>query len=173
MPHVLCVIVLQQHPPSLPWLIASPFLHPFPGKEIHFVEFGIGGGTNQAGVGVARTAEQAAYYPFYGIYGAYRWAQAPCRPLVMLRPPARHHSGRSGRHPRLVLLPPLPSRSCQADPFNMCDLATPSPVRDYRRKYFEGISQVTRPAWLGPGPCTEDATRGSHPCIPSPPRSCP
>ncbi|KAL6772121.1 hypothetical protein ACKKBG_A29000 [Auxenochlorella protothecoides x Auxenochlorella symbiontica] len=72
------------------------------GKEIHFVEFGIGGGTNQAGVGVARTAEQAAYYPFYGIYGAY---------------------------------------SCQADPFNMCDLVTPSPVRDYRRKYFEGISQ--------------------------------
>lgn len=33
-------------------------------------------------------------------------------------------------------------RSCETDPFQMCDLSVPSPVRDYRRKYFEGISEV-------------------------------
>ena len=43
-----------------------------PGKEIHFIEFGVGGGTSQAGDTPARTASEAAWYPYFGIFGAYR-----------------------------------------------------------------------------------------------------
>ena len=32
--------------------------------------------------------------------------------------------------------------SCENDPFEMCTLDEPSPVRDYRRFYFEQISKV-------------------------------
>ena len=42
------------------------------GKELHWTEYGVGGGTCQGGNCVARTAADASYYPFYGIWGPYR-----------------------------------------------------------------------------------------------------
>ena len=54
----------ERHPPT-----------GFPGKEIHFIEFGVGGGVNQQGTQKATTAAEAAYYPFFGIYGSYRYSR--------------------------------------------------------------------------------------------------
>jgi hypothetical protein len=68
------------------------------GLEIHFGEFGIGGGTGQGGGSKAQTAQEAAETPFFGIGGKY---------------------------------------SCEADPFQMCDLDQPSEVREYRRHYYD------------------------------------
>lgn len=50
-----------------------PPTHPHSGKEIHFIEFGVGGGITQEGTEPARTAAEAAYYPYFGIFGAYTY----------------------------------------------------------------------------------------------------
>lgn len=47
------------------------------GKEIHYSEYGIGGGTSQNGNVPAKTAEEAAYTPFFGIEGPYACAKDP------------------------------------------------------------------------------------------------
>jgi hypothetical protein len=39
--------------------------------QVHYSEFGVGGGTNAAGNSPARTAQQAAETPFFGIGGPY------------------------------------------------------------------------------------------------------
>ena len=39
------------------------------GKELHWTEYGVGGGTCQTGDCVAETAADASYYPFYGVFG--------------------------------------------------------------------------------------------------------
>lgn len=36
------------------------------GKGVHFIEFGVGGGTSDRGDTKATTAEEAAYTPFFG-----------------------------------------------------------------------------------------------------------
>ncbi|KAL4440114.1 hypothetical protein ABPG75_003115 [Micractinium tetrahymenae] len=47
------------------------------GKEIHWSEFGVGGGTSPQGDKKATTAEEAAYTPFFGMSGAYTRAKDP------------------------------------------------------------------------------------------------
>ncbi|KDD73735.1 hypothetical protein H632_c1882p0, partial [Helicosporidium sp. ATCC 50920] len=47
------------------------------GKGLHFIEFGVGGGLSSDGGEIATTAEQAAYYPFFGRYGPYGCATDP------------------------------------------------------------------------------------------------
>lgn len=47
------------------------------GKELHWIEFGVGGGTSPTGDKKATTAEEAAYTPFFGISGPYRRAMDP------------------------------------------------------------------------------------------------
>ncbi|KAL4438699.1 hypothetical protein ABPG77_006303 [Micractinium sp. CCAP 211/92] len=47
------------------------------GKEIHWSEFGVGGGTSPQGDQKAATAEEAAYTPFFGMSGAYTRAKDP------------------------------------------------------------------------------------------------
>ena len=49
------------------------------GKKLHLSEYGIGGGANQNGTVLARNAEEAAKYPFFGIFGVYRKATDPWR----------------------------------------------------------------------------------------------
>lgn len=38
------------------------------GKEIHWIEWGVGGGASQDGMTPVRTALEAAYWPYWGIY---------------------------------------------------------------------------------------------------------
>jgi hypothetical protein len=38
------------------------------GKEIHWIEWGLGGGASQDGRTPARTALEAAYWPYWGIF---------------------------------------------------------------------------------------------------------
>lgn len=47
------------------------------GTEVHFGEFGVGGGTSQNGDVPARTAREAAYTPFFGMGGQYTCAKDP------------------------------------------------------------------------------------------------
>jgi len=47
------------------------------GKEIHWTEYGVGGGTCHTGNCLAETASQAAHYPFFGIWGPYRAEMDP------------------------------------------------------------------------------------------------
>lgn len=47
------------------------------GKEIHWIEFGIGGGDSQNGDRIATDPLQAAYYPYFGIGGRYTRALDP------------------------------------------------------------------------------------------------
>eukprot|EP01026_Neomeris_dumetosa_P040013 TRINITY_DN33028_c0_g1_i13.p1 TRINITY_DN33028_c0_g1~~TRINITY_DN33028_c0_g1_i13.p1 ORF type:complete len:316 (+),score=40.88 TRINITY_DN33028_c0_g1_i13:404-1351(+) len=47
------------------------------GKEMNFVEYGVGGGTDRFGVDMATTAAEVAITPFFGIYGAYTKALDP------------------------------------------------------------------------------------------------
>lgn len=47
------------------------------GKEVHFSEYGVGGGISQNGDRKATDARGAALYPFFGIFGAYRRATDP------------------------------------------------------------------------------------------------
>ena len=49
------------------------------GKKLHLSEYGIGGGANQNGTVLASNAEEAAKYPFFGIFGGYRKATDPWR----------------------------------------------------------------------------------------------
>lgn len=42
------------------------------GKELHWTEYGVGGGMCQSGNCIAKTAAQAAHYPYFGIWGPYR-----------------------------------------------------------------------------------------------------
>ncbi|KAK2076272.1 hypothetical protein QBZ16_001204 [Prototheca wickerhamii] len=46
------------------------------GKGIQFSEFGVGGGISQNGDSPARTAEEAAYNPYFGVFGSYRNLQS-------------------------------------------------------------------------------------------------
>lgn len=41
------------------------------GIELHYSEYGLGGGTSPAGNRRAYSAEQAAHTPFYGMFGPY------------------------------------------------------------------------------------------------------
>eukprot|EP00798_Chlamydomonas_sp_ICE-L_P013213 gene13213-19048_t len=57
------------------------------GIELHYVEYGLGGGTSQNGDGVVRSASQAAAKPFWGVFGVYRenrdpWQYAPVREFM-------------------------------------------------------------------------------------------
>eukprot|EP01024_Parvocaulis_polyphysoides_P028048 TRINITY_DN25358_c0_g2_i1.p1 TRINITY_DN25358_c0_g2~~TRINITY_DN25358_c0_g2_i1.p1 ORF type:complete len:341 (-),score=43.17 TRINITY_DN25358_c0_g2_i1:217-1101(-) len=47
------------------------------GKELHFVEYGVGGGTSRFGDELATTAEEVAITPFFGIYAPYTRAMDP------------------------------------------------------------------------------------------------
>jgi hypothetical protein len=47
------------------------------GKEIHWIEWGIGGGASQNGDTPAATALEAAYYPYWGIWGPYNASRDP------------------------------------------------------------------------------------------------
>lgn len=47
------------------------------GKQIHWIEWGIGGGISQNGDTPATTALQAAQYPFWGIWGPYNASRNP------------------------------------------------------------------------------------------------
>ena len=49
------------------------------GKKLHLSEYGIGGGADQNGTVLASNAEEAAKFPFFGIFGAYRKATDPWR----------------------------------------------------------------------------------------------
>lgn len=53
------------------------------GTELHYSEYGLGGGTSQNGDQPAKTKEEAAYTPFFGIGGTYDCAKDPfdmCHP---------------------------------------------------------------------------------------------
>jgi hypothetical protein len=55
------------------------------GTELHYSEYGVGGGTSQNGDVPAKTAEEAAYTPFFGIGGTYSCSKDPfqmCSPDV-------------------------------------------------------------------------------------------
>lgn len=47
------------------------------GKEIHWIEWGIGGGASQNGDTPAATALEAAYFPYWGIWGPYNASRDP------------------------------------------------------------------------------------------------
>ena len=47
------------------------------GTELHYSEYGVGGGTSQSGDVPAKTAKEAAYTPFFGIAGQYTCAKDP------------------------------------------------------------------------------------------------
>lgn len=47
------------------------------GKEIHWIEWGVGGGAGQNGDIPATTALEAARYPFWGIWGPYNVSRDP------------------------------------------------------------------------------------------------
>ncbi|EFN52791.1 hypothetical protein CHLNCDRAFT_138435 [Chlorella variabilis] len=47
------------------------------GKEVHWIEFGVGGGSSPTGDKKATTAEEAAYTPFFGMSGPYTRAKDP------------------------------------------------------------------------------------------------
>lgn len=53
------------------------FLDPNTGKELHYSEFGIGGGASSDGKRPVKSAEQAALLPFYGVRGPYRRSTDP------------------------------------------------------------------------------------------------
>ena len=55
----------------------SPLLLLCPGKEIHWIEWGIGGGATNNGDTPAATALEAAYYPYWGVWGAYNVSRDP------------------------------------------------------------------------------------------------
>ncbi len=59
--------------------VSLPTLINVAGKELVFSEFGIGGGTDAGGRGPARTVEQAANGPFFGVYGSYTRKVDPWR----------------------------------------------------------------------------------------------
>lgn len=48
--------------------------------ELHYSEFGLGGGASPLGSVAARTPDQAARMPFYGVWGAYRGSSDPWAP---------------------------------------------------------------------------------------------
>lgn len=55
------------------------------GTELHYSEYGLGGGTSQNGDRPATTAEESAYTPFFGIGGSYACSKDPfdmCHPDV-------------------------------------------------------------------------------------------
>eukprot|EP01023_Acetabularia_acetabulum_P004930 TRINITY_DN12056_c0_g2_i1.p1 TRINITY_DN12056_c0_g2~~TRINITY_DN12056_c0_g2_i1.p1 ORF type:complete len:300 (+),score=45.34 TRINITY_DN12056_c0_g2_i1:182-1081(+) len=41
------------------------------GLDLHFMEYGVGGGSSQEGGGRAATQDEVAQFPFFGIFGAY------------------------------------------------------------------------------------------------------
>ena len=47
------------------------------GKELWWNEYGVGGGASQDGNTPAKTAEQAAATPFFGVFGGYVKARDP------------------------------------------------------------------------------------------------
>ena len=56
------------------------------GKKVHFSEYGLGGGSSQNGDVKAKTAEEAALYPFFGIFGGYRRDTDPWELAYLDRP---------------------------------------------------------------------------------------
>ena len=130
------------------------------------LQFGVGGGASPNGDVKATTAEEAAYYPFWGVWGEYRCAGLHhavravllrCAALCTLWPaPAAAHT-----HCLLPLLMPTPrcllltalrlcshclprrhsGASCERDPWELCALNETSPVRDYLRYYYNSTSQ--------------------------------
>ena len=55
------------------------------GTELHYSEYGVGGGISQSGDKPAKTAEEAAYTPFFGIGGTYSCSKDPfdmCHPNI-------------------------------------------------------------------------------------------
>ncbi|GFR46031.1 hypothetical protein Agub_g7304 [Astrephomene gubernaculifera] len=53
------------------------------GIDLHYSEFGLGGGASPLGTAVARTPTEAARMPFYGVWGAYRKDTDPWAPPQM------------------------------------------------------------------------------------------
>ena len=72
------------------------------GAGVRFAEFGVGGGAAQDGATPAKTAAEAAYFPFFGLSGP---------------------------------------RTCESDPFEMCDGRRTNGPREYRREYFAKASE--------------------------------
>lgn len=61
------------------------------GTELHWTEYGVGGGTCQGGNCPAKTAADAAYYPFYGVFGEYRADNDPWKLQETKVSPAREY----------------------------------------------------------------------------------
>jgi hypothetical protein len=76
-----------------PVIVSSPQLNHEGGKEVHWTEYGVGGGTCQTGNCVAETAADTSYYPFYGVFGPC----APARPARRVATPS--FACRSRDHP--------------------------------------------------------------------------
>lgn len=63
------------------------------GKEVHWIEFGVGGGSSPTGDKKATTAEEAAYTPFFGMSGPYTRAKDPFVLYDLSRPsPVRDYA---------------------------------------------------------------------------------
>lgn len=56
-----------------------PLPPPPAGKEIHWIEWGIGGGMAQTGDQPANNASAAAWWPYFGIFGPYNASRDPWR----------------------------------------------------------------------------------------------
>jgi hypothetical protein len=56
------------------------------GKQVHFSEYGLGGGSSQNGDIKAKTASEAALYPFFGIFGSYKRDNDPWELAFLDRP---------------------------------------------------------------------------------------
>lgn len=56
------------------------------GKQVHFSEYGLGGGADQNGNTKAKTAAEAALYPFFGIFGSYKKDSDPWELAFLDRP---------------------------------------------------------------------------------------
>ena len=59
--------------------------------ELHWTEYGVGGGTSQRGDTAASTAADTAYYPYFGVFGSYRAASDPWKLQETQPPPPREY----------------------------------------------------------------------------------
>ena len=92
------------------------------GKQVHWIEFGVGGGTSPTGDTKATTALSAAGTPFFG--GSRHRRVPACRANTTEGPTWQHPAGVSGPYTKAK------------DPFVLYDLSAPSPVREYSRWFY-------------------------------------
>lgn len=59
--------------------------------ELHWTEYGVGGGACQSGDCAAETAADAAYYPYFGVFGPYRAEMDPWKLQEAKPPPPREY----------------------------------------------------------------------------------